>query len=61
MVATLASGVVGIITYETLAGLVSEIGGGTFVVVGVLLERTGRDQQHSDERAGETKTTPTPG
>ncbi|MEZ3115645.1 undecaprenyl-diphosphate phosphatase [Halobaculum sp. MBLA0147] len=59
-VATLASGIVGITAYETLVGFVSETGGGVFVVVvGVLLVATGAFQRLSDERATETKTTPT--
>ncbi|MEZ3144858.1 undecaprenyl-diphosphate phosphatase [Halobaculum sp. MBLA0143] len=58
-VATVASGVVGIGAYQTVIGLVSETGGGLFVVaVGVLLVGTGLFQRLSADRAAETRTTP---
>ena len=58
-VATVASGVVGIGAYQTVIGLVSETGGGLFVVaVGVLLVGTGVFQRVSTDRAVETRTTP---
>jgi undecaprenyl-diphosphatase len=59
VVATIASGIVGIAAYQTVIGLVSETGGGVFVVVvGVLLVGTGVFQRVSGDRAAETQTTP---
>lgn len=59
IVATVASGVVGIGAYETVIGLVSETGGGLFVVVvGVLLVGTGLFQRLSADRAVETRRDP---
>ncbi len=60
IVATAASGVVGIGAYETVIGAVSETGGGLFVaLVGVLLVGTGLFQRLSANRAAETRREPT--
>jgi len=60
LVATAASGVVGIGAYETVIGAVSETGGGLFVaLVGVLLVGTGLFQRLSASRAAETRREPT--
>ncbi len=60
IVATAASGVVGIGAYETVIGAVSETGGGFFVaLVGVLLVGTGLFQRLSANRAAETRREPT--
>jgi undecaprenyl-diphosphatase len=58
-VATVVSGVVGTGAYQTVIALISETGGGLFVVaVGVLLVGTGVFQRLSADRAAETRTTP---
>ncbi len=60
IVATAASGVVGIGAYETVIGAVSETNGGLFVaLVGVLLVGTGLFQRLSASRATETRREPT--